>query len=115
MAVLIGGIVAIVVIVGVTIGVSLRRRSRDDIHSVEHYHRQLHTLEEMRAHPSRPGGNGQSAYPSPAFRVGTSTVRLTDPNNPLVPPVPPPLVPNPEEPVKLADESDGLADRNQPF
>jgi hypothetical protein len=98
------------VIVGVTIGVMLRSRSRDDVHSVEHYHRQLHTLEEMRAHPSRQDGNGQSTYPSPAFRVGTSTVRLTDPNNPLVPPVSPPPVPNPEEPVKFADESDTSAD-----
>ena len=110
MAVLIGGIVVIVVIVGVTIGVMLRRRSHDDVHSVEHYHRQLHTLEEMRAHPSRQDGNGQSTYPTPAFRVGTSTVRLTDPDNPLVPPVPPPPVSNPEQPVKFADASDGLAE-----
>jgi RodZ C-terminal domain len=113
-AVLIGGIVAIVVIVGVTIGVLLRGRSRDDVHSVEHYHRQLHTLEEMRAHPSRPGGNGRTAYPSPAFRVGTSTVRLTDPDHPLVPPVPPPPVPQSSEPVEFADESDGLADGGEP-
>ena len=110
---LIGGIVAIVVIVGVTIGVLVQRRSHDDVHSVQHYHRQLHTLEEMRSHSSRPGGNGDGAgddradYPSAAFRVGSSTVRLTDPNNPLVPPVPPPPVPNPAQPYKFEDEGGG--------
>jgi hypothetical protein len=105
----IGGIVVLVLVVCVTTGVLLRRRSHDDVHSVEHYHRQLHTLEEMRAHPTRKGGDGdgdgRAGYPSPAFRVGSesSTVRLTDPNKPLVPPVPPPPVPNPAEPVKLGD------------
>ena len=106
---LIGGIVAIVVIVGVTIGVLLQRRSHDDVHSVEHYHRHLHTLEEMRSNPSRPGGNGdgRAAYPSQAFRAGSSTVRLTDPDKPLVPPVPPPPVPNPAQPAKFDDEGGG--------
>ncbi len=109
----IGGIVAIVVIVGVTIGVLLQRRSHDDVHSVQHYHRHLHTLEEMRSNPSRPGGNGdgsgegRAASPSQAFRAGSSTVRLTDPNKPLVPPVPPPPVPNPVQPVTFDDEGGG--------
>jgi len=53
--VLIGGIVAAVVIAGVVVGVLLRQRSHDDAHSVEHYHRKLHTLEEMRAHPAGVG------------------------------------------------------------
>jgi hypothetical protein len=92
-----------VVVVAVA-GFGLRRRSRDDVHSVEHYHRQLHTLQEMREHPSSPGDDEHAAYPAPAFRVGTSTVRLTDPNKPLVPPIPPPPVPNPSEPVKFEDE-----------
>jgi len=102
--------VAIAVIVGVTIGVLLQRRSHDDVHSVQHYHRQLHTLEEMRSHPSRSGGDGAgdgdsvAAYPSPAYWVGSSTVRLTDPNKPLVPPFAPPPVPNPARPPKFDDE-----------
>jgi hypothetical protein len=112
----IGGIVAIVVVAGMTAGVLLRRRSHDDVHSVEHYHRQLHTLEEMRTHPTPGGGDGagaedgRAAYPAAAFRVGSgsSAVRLTDPNKPLVPPVPPPPVPNPAEPVKF-DDRGGLA------
>jgi Domain of unknown function (DUF4115) len=110
--VLVGGIVAIVVIVGGAIVVLMRRRSHDDVHSVEHYHRQLHTLEEMRAHPTHADGDGQASYPSPAFRVGSgsSTVRLTDPNKPLVPPVPPPPVPNPAEPVTFDDEDRGPAE-----
>jgi hypothetical protein len=113
-AVLIDGIVAIVVIVGVTAGVLLRRRSHDDVHSVEHYHRQVHTLEEMRAHPSHPGGDGQAPYPAPAFRVGSPIVRLTDPNKPLVPPVPPPPVPNPAEPLKFDDEGGGSVAAEEP-
>src|SRR5947209_16226193 len=46
------------------VGVAVRRRSNDDVHSVEHYHRKLHTLEEIRAHPHTVGdatpsnGNG---------------------------------------------------------
>ncbi len=110
MPVLIGGLVAIVVIVGGTIGVLLARQSQDDVHSVEHYHRQLHTLEEMRAHPTHPEGDGEASYPAPAFRVGSGspTVRLTDPNKSLVPPVPPPPVP--AEPVRFDDEDGGLVE-----
>jgi hypothetical protein len=106
---------AIVVIVGVTIGVLLQRRSHDDVHSVQHYHRQLHTLEEMRSHPPRPGGNGDgagdgdgvAAHPSQAYWVGSSTVRLTDPHKPLVPPVAPPPVPNPARPLTFDDAGGG--------
>ena len=46
----IGGIVAVVVVVVVAVGAAAAlffRRSQDDEHSVEHYHRQLHTLEEF--------------------------------------------------------------------
>jgi hypothetical protein len=53
--VLIGGTVAAVVVAGVIVGALLRQRSHDDVHSVEHYHRKLHTLEEMRAHPAGEG------------------------------------------------------------
>ena len=40
------------VVVGVVAAAVLRRRAQDDEHSVEHYHRQLHTLEELRTHPA---------------------------------------------------------------
>jgi hypothetical protein len=106
-AVLIGGIVAFIVVVGVVTAVALRRRSQDDVHSVEHYHRSMHTLEEMRGHSSQPSGNGQSAFPASAFRVGTPTVRPIEPNEPHqqpVPPAAPPPVTNPAERVTFDDE-----------
>jgi Domain of unknown function (DUF4115) len=106
--VLIGGIVAVLVVAGLVAAFLTRRRS-DDVHSVEHYHRQLHTLQEMREHPSADAaGNGHqegSAYPASAFRVSSSsTVRLTDPDRPLVPPVPPPPVPKTGDPVVFDEE-----------
>ena len=107
---LIGGILAAVVVVGIVAAAVTRRRSQDDVHSVEHYHRQLHTLEEIRTHPSSGSeGNGdnregEAAYPASSFRVsGSSTVRLTDAGHTIVPPVPPPPVPNPSEPVLFED------------
>jgi Domain of unknown function (DUF4115) len=110
--VLIGGLIAVVVVLGVIAAVLMSRRSHDDAHSVEHYHRQLHTLEEMRTHPTgetSPGNdvvaNG-AAFPASAFRVsGSSTVRLTESGQTPVPPVPPPRVPNPSEPVTFDDAS----------
>jgi hypothetical protein len=106
--VLIGGIFAVLVVAGLVAAVLTRRRS-DDVHSVEHYHRQLHTLQEMREHPSADtaenGHQEGAAYPASAFRVsGSSTVRLTDPDRPLVPPVPPPPVPKAEDPVVFEEE-----------
>jgi hypothetical protein len=111
--VLIGGIVAAVVVVGVVAGMALRRRSQDDVHSVEHYHRQLHTLEEMRTHPSAGGeaGNGEASFPASTFRVSTSpAVRLTEPGSSVVPPVPPPPVPNPGKAVAFDDSPDADGD-----
>jgi len=99
-------VIGVVVIVGVVAFVVFRRRSHDDVHSVEGYHRQLHTLEEIRAHTpavSRDGGNGDAPFPASAFRVAGSTVRLTEPGQVVVPPVPPPPVPNPAEPVTFDD------------
>jgi hypothetical protein len=110
--VLIGGIVAAVVVVGVVAGVAMRRRTQDDVHSVEHYHRQLHTLEEMRTHPTAGSeeGNGEGHYPASAFRVSTSpAVRLTEPESTIVPPVPPPSVPNPGRAVAFDDAPDADA------
>ncbi len=106
----IGGILAAVVVVGVIAAAVFRHRSQDDVHSVEHYHRQLHTLEEMRTHlphgseSSEGNGHSDAAHPASAFRVsGSSTVRLTDPGHTIVPPVPPPPVKNPGEPVVFVD------------
>jgi hypothetical protein len=116
--VLIGGLVGVVVVVGVAAAILLLRRSQDDVHSVEHYHRQLHTLEEIRTHPTGTatsagtgsatdaGQNGseRETFPASAIRVsGSSTVRLTESGRPPVPPVPPPPVPNPAEPVSFDD------------
>jgi Domain of unknown function (DUF4115) len=107
--VLIGGLIGVVVVLGVTAAVLMLRRSHDDEHSVEHYHRQLHTLEEMRTHPTADSPNGSAeadheAFPASAFRVsGSSTVRLTEADRPVVPPVPPPPVPNPSKPVTFDD------------
>ncbi len=104
---LFGGIVAVVVVLGVAAAVIFRRRTHDDVHSVEGYHRQLHTLEEIRSHPSAPSGangNVEAPFPASAFRVsGSSTVRLTEPGHSVVPPVPPPPVANPAEPVTFDD------------
>ena len=105
---LIGGLVAVVVVLGVLAAVLLARRTRDDEHSVEHYHRQLHTLEEIRAHPTADRANGRDSdvgvFPASAFRVaGSSTVRLTESGKSPVPPVPPPPVPNPSEPLSFDD------------
>ena len=50
---LIGGLIAVVVVLGVLAAVLMARRTHDDEHSVEHYHRQLHTLEEIRGQPER--------------------------------------------------------------
>lgn len=109
---LIGGALAAVVVVGVVVAVIVSRRAQDDEHSVEHYHQRLHTLEELRAHTAAGGegrddnGHGEAAFPASAFRVsGSSTVRLTDdPGHAIVPPVPPPPVPNPSEPVLFDDD-----------
>jgi hypothetical protein len=147
--VLIPALVAVVVVLGVIAAVLMLRRSHDDVHSVEHYHRQLHTLEEMRGHttngkkghdpsvssdpasstgssgsgsgstgsdsasstastgstgPGSTGGGDRSPFPASAFRVsGSSTVRLTESDRPVVPPVPPPPVPNASKPLTFDD------------
>ncbi len=116
--VLIGGILAALVVVGLVAAAVIRRRGQDDVHSVEHYHQRLHTLEEISSHPTVAGAGGEenghddAAYPARAFKVaGSSTVRLTDPGHTIVPPVPPPPVPNPSEPVQF---DDAPADASKP-
>ncbi len=103
---LIGGLIGVVILLGVVAAVLLLRRSHDDVHSVEHYHRQLHTLEEIRTQTPSDGPNGSAgeAFPASAFRVsGSSTVRLTESDHPVVPPAPPPPVPLPGESVSFDD------------
>jgi hypothetical protein len=67
------GVIAAVVVVAVAVSVAalLMRRSQDDVHSVEHYHRQLHTLEEIRSHPS--GDDVPRAATGAAPGVGAGT------------------------------------------
>jgi Domain of unknown function (DUF4115) len=106
--VLISGLIGVVILLGVVAAVLLLRRSHDDVHSVEHYHRQLHTLEEIRTNTpgDRPNGSAGEAFPASAFRVsGSSTVRLTESDHPVVPPAPPPPVPTSGEPVTFDDAS----------
>jgi hypothetical protein len=49
--VLIGGIAAAVVVIALTVTLLTRRVAHDDVHSVEGYHRSIHTLETIKAHP----------------------------------------------------------------
>lgn len=80
------------------------RRTHDDEHSVEGYHRQLHTLEVLRRHTEGQSEEAKAALPESAFRVTpTPTVRLTEPGKPIVPPVPPPPVANPDKPITFDD------------
>ena len=95
---LIGGLIGVVILLGVVAAVLLLRRSHDDVHSVEHYHRQLHTLEEIRTHTpgDRPNGSAGEAFPASAFRVsGSSTVRLTEADHPSSRPSRRPRCPSP--------------------
>jgi hypothetical protein len=104
---LIGEIVAAVVVTALAVTLLTRRVAHDDVHSVEGYHRSLHTLESINAHPTLSGGGElsslgeKSAHPESAVRVaGTSTVRVTgtrdnpmtfdDAEEPPAPPLPPP-------------------------
>lgn len=105
---LIGGIVAAVVVVALTTALLTRRMGRNDVHSVEGYHRSIHTLESINAHPA---AHGEAAgtdlgvkppFPESAIRVGGSaSVRVTD-ARPPVPPVPPPVT-DPDAPVTFDD------------
>jgi Domain of unknown function (DUF4115) len=103
-------VVAVAVLAGVLF---TRRRSHDDVHSVEGYHRQIHTLETMSGHPAHPDGDPGSAgaprpeYPESAVRLaGTSTVRVTGGSPPPVPPVPPPPVAAAGEPLAFDEDEE---------
>ena len=115
---LIGGVVvAVVVVVGV-VALLTRRVAHDDVHSVEGYHRSLHTLEGINAHPMISGGDERadqggprSAYPESAVRVASpSTARTTAPSTARtaalpgsVPPVPIPPLADPDAPMTFDD------------
>jgi hypothetical protein len=80
-----GGIVAVVVVVALTVGLLTRRLAHDDVHSVEGYHRSIHTLESINTHPVVPTattGSGSGANPAhseSALRLAaTPSVRVTD-------------------------------------
>jgi hypothetical protein len=109
---LIGEIVAAVVVTALAVTLLTRRVAHDDVHSVEGYHRSLHTLESINAHPTLSGGGElsslgeKSAHPESAVRVaGTSTVRVTGTraSAPPVPPVPPPPLADPDNPMTFDD------------
>jgi hypothetical protein len=87
-----------------------RRAVHDDLHSVEGYHRSIHTLESINAHPTAPSGGAEPSlferegYPESAIRpAGTPSVRVTDAPPSALPPVPPPTAVNAEVPVTFDD------------
>jgi len=90
---------AVVVVAALAVLVS-RRLTRDDEHSVAGYHRQLHTLEQIKTHSvdgeavDGDGGGLKPSYPESAVRIsGSPYVRVTDGPNATPPPaVPPPPV-----------------------
>lgn len=106
---LIGEIVAVVVVAALPVVLLTRRAAHDDLHSVEGYHRSIHTLESINAHPAARGGAEPSlfekpAYPESSLRLaGTPSVRVTDAPPSSVPPVPPPPAVNAETPVTFDD------------
>jgi hypothetical protein len=53
--------------------------AHDDVHSVEGYHRSLHTLESIKDHPVLPGREGEPSPTTKPAYPGTSTVRLAGP------------------------------------
>jgi hypothetical protein len=111
---LIGAIVAAVVVVALTATLLTRRMSRDDAHSVEGYHRSIHTLETINTHPAVPSAmvdhslGTTSVFPESAVRVGSSpSVRVTDAPPAAVPPIPPPVT-QLETPVVFDDAGAAL-------
>jgi len=100
--------IIIVVVAGSLLGaVLLRRRSHDDVHSVEVYHRQIHTLEVINEHPAAlaaPGGDTaevnegaptvshpqKHSYPEPTVRItNAAEPNIGGPVSTDVPPIAP--------------------------
>jgi hypothetical protein len=112
---LIGGIVAAVVVTVIATALLTRRVAHDDVHSVEGYHRSLHTLESINAHPMISGdaeisGQGaDSAYPESTVRMASpSTGRATGLRG-SVPPVPIPPLADPDTPMTFDDAAQPLS------
>jgi len=113
---LIGGIVVAVVVVVVGVVALLTRRvAHDDVHSVEGYHRSLHTLEGINAHPMISGSeesSGQgaaSAYPESAVRVASPSTRRAAGVPGSVPPVPIPPLADRHNPMTFDDAAQPLS------
>ena len=94
---MVDGIIIVVVVASLLGAMLLRRRSHDDVHTIEGYHRVAHTLEVINEHPhgSQKAGDPvevpKHAYPESTVRLTDSaTVRLTSPPPTAVPPVAPP-------------------------
>ena len=113
------GSIVVVVVLGVIAAVLMPRRSHDDEHSVQHYHRQLHTLEEIAGIPAtrrrerRQGRRkaadgakgGTSSRPAPSGSRAPRRCASPGRTSRSVPPVPPPPVPNPSKPLTFDDAS----------
>lgn len=94
---LVDGIIVVVVVASLVGALFLRRRSHDDVHTIEGYHRVAHTLEVINEHPLGSQKTGapveapKHAYPESTVRLTDSaTVRLTSSPPTAVPPVAPP-------------------------
>jgi hypothetical protein len=106
---LIGGIVVAAVVVVSVVALLTRRVAHDDVHSVEGYHRSLHTLEGINAHPmisgsdERSGQGAKSAYPESAVRVASPSTGRVAALPGSVPPVPIPPLAAPDAPMTFLD------------
>jgi Domain of unknown function (DUF4115) len=118
---LIGAIVAAVVVLALTAALLLRRMNRDDTHSVDGYHRSIHTLETINTHPAvssaviEPSLSPASAFPASVVRVGGSpSVRVTDAPSAAVQSVPPPPGTRTETPVVFDDAGPVVLPTHEP-
>ncbi len=112
---LIGGIVIAVVVTVCAIALLTRRVAHDDVHSVEGYHRSLHTLESINAHPVISGGDessgpgAKSAFPERAVGVASSSTGRAAGLRGSVPPVPVPPLADRDAPMRFDDAAQHLS------
>ena len=112
---LIGGIVAAVVVTVGAVALLTRRVAHDDVHSVEGYHRSLHTLESINVHPVISGGDessgegARSAYPESAVGVASPSTRRVMDLRGSVPPVPLPPLADRDTPMTFDDAAHPLS------
>jgi hypothetical protein len=106
---LIGGIVVAAVVTVSAVALLTRRVAHDDVHSVEGYHRSLHTLESINAHPVISGGDdncGQganSAYPESAVGAASPSTGRATVLRGSVPPVAIPPLADRDAPITFDD------------